>query len=373
MIVRHLGRVEYADGLALMQSLARRREEGEGEDVLLLLEHPPVLTLGRSAHREHVLLSEAELGARGVELYETDRGGDVTYHGPGQLVGYPVFDLKPDRKDVRRYVGGLEEAVIRTLADFGIQAGRIPKWTGVWVGGEDDPNAVKVCAIGVHIRKWITTHGFALNVRPDLRHFGMIVPCGIRERGVSSISELLGRPVELSEVAPVVAAKMGEVFDAEVVEAGFDLETVCVVVARKTPAGPQVLVLDRTPERGGFPQVVTGRIGAGEAPPEAARRELFEETGIAADVRPLDYVHAFGMGSEPLFVREHAFVAEVPPEAEVRIDPSEHRSFRWLSPEEAVAEMPFAGLRRAVRLALKQLGRSPEPRPRAFDSLGAGR
>ena len=373
MIVRHLGRVEYADGLALMQALARRREEGEGEDVLLLLEHPPVLTLGRAARREHVLLSEEELAARGVEIFETDRGGDVTYHGPGQLVGYPIFDLKPDRKDVRRYVGGLEEAVIRTLAEFGIEAGRIPKWTGVWVGSEDDPSAVKVCAIGVHIRKWITTHGFALNVRPDLRHFGMIVPCGIRERGVSSISELLGRPVDLGEVAPVVAAKMGEVFEAEVAEAGFDLETVCVAVVRALPEGPQVLVLDRTAERGGFPQIVTGRIGPGETPVEAARRELLEETGIPADVRPLDYVHAFGMGEEPLFAREHAFVAEVPPDAEVRIDPSEHRAFRWMSAAEAAAAMPFAGLRRAVRLAVQALGQPPGSRARAFDSLGAGR
>src|SRR5690606_20393734 len=122
MIVRKLGLVEYEDGLALMQTLARRREAGEGEDVLLLLEHPPVLTLGRAAKRDHILLPPEELERRGVRVFETDRGGDVTYHGPGQLVGYPVFDLKPDRKDVRRYVGGIEEAVIRTLADYGITA-----------------------------------------------------------------------------------------------------------------------------------------------------------------------------------------------------------------------------------------------------------
>lgn len=362
MIVRRLGRVEYEDGLALMQALARKRERGEGEDVLLLLEHPPVLTLGRAAKRENVLLGEKELAARGVELYETDRGGDVTYHGPGQLVGYPVFDLKPDRKDVRKYVSGLEEAVIRTLAEYGIEAGRVRKWTGVWVGAEDDPRAVKVCAIGVHIRKWITTHGFALNVRPDLTHFGMIVPCGIQERGVSSMSQLLGRPVDLEEVAGRVAAKMGEVFEAEVVEQGFDLETVSVAVLREAPEGPQVLVLDRIPERGGFPQIVTGRIGPGEAPLDAAHRELLEETGLRADVRPLDYVHAFGMGEEPLVVREHAFFATVPAEASVRIDPSEHRAARWLPLEEAVAEMPFAGLRRALRLAARAAGQ-PLARP----------
>ncbi|HLV61380.1 MAG TPA: lipoyl(octanoyl) transferase LipB [Fredinandcohnia sp.] len=355
MIVRKLGLVEYEDGLALMQTLARRREAGEGEDVLLLLEHPPVLTLGRAAKRDHILLPPEELERRGVRVFETDRGGDVTYHGPGQLVGYPVFDLKPDRKDVRRYVGGIEEAVIRTLADYGITAGRIPKWTGVWVGEEDDPTAVKVCAIGVHIRKWITTHGFAFNVRPDLTHFGMIVPCGIRERGVTSLSELLGRPVGLDEVAERVAARMAEVFESEPVEAGFDRETVSVAVLRPAPAGVEALVLERTPERGGFPQIVTGAIQAGETPLAAARRELFEETGLEAEVRPLDYVHAFGMGDAPLFVREHAHAAWVPAGAGVRIQPEEHVSARWLPLEEAIAAMPFRGLAQALRRAFDTL------------------
>lgn len=351
MIVRRLGLVEYEDGLSLMQTLARRREEGEGEDVLLLLEHPPVLTMGRAAKRENILLPPEELEARGVQLFETDRGGDVTYHGPGQLVGYPVFDLKPDRKDVRKYVSGLEEAIIRTLADFGIAAGRVPKWTGVWVGGEDNPNAVKVCAMGVHIRKWITTHGFALNVRPDLTHFGMIIPCGIQERGVSSISELLGRRVELDEVAPRVISRMAEVFEAEAVETGMDRETVSVAVLRPSPEGLQALVLERTPERGGFPQIVTGGILPGELPLEAARRELFEETGLRAEVRSLDYVHAFGMGEAPLFVREHAHAAFVPADAAVRTDPAEHLGARWIPLEEAVAAMPFRGLAKALRLA----------------------
>lgn len=351
LVVRRLGLVEYEDGLRLMQTLARKREQGEGEDVLLLLEHPPVLTLGRSANRENILLGPEELAARGVDVFETDRGGDVTYHGPGQLVGYPIFDLKPDRKDVRRYVSGLEEAIIRTLADYGIEAGRIPKWTGVWVGDEDNPNAVKVCAIGVHIRKWITTHGFALNVRPDLRHFGMIVPCGIQERGVSSISELLGRPVELDEVAEKVAAKFGEVFEAELEVRGMDMETISVAVLRPSLEGPMALVLDRRPDQGGFPQIVTGKIKPGERPIEAARRELLEETGLVADVRSLDYVHAFGMREAPFFVREHAFAAFVPEDARVELNPDEHVGARWLPLEEAIAEIPFRGLVRALRLA----------------------
>lgn len=364
LIVRRLGLVEYEDGLQLMQTLARKRERGEGEDVLLLLEHPPVLTLGRAAKSENILLPPEELEARGVHLFETDRGGDVTYHGPGQLVGYPVFDLKPDRKDVRRYVNGLEESIIRSLADFGITAGRIPKWTGVWVGEEEDPNAVKVCAMGVHIRKWITTHGFALNVRPDLRHFGMIVPCGIQDRGVSSISEILGRPVALDEAAEKVAKRMGEVFEAELVWEGVDLETVSVAVLRETPEGIQALVLERIPEKGGFPQLVTGKIEAGETPLEAAQRELYEETGLRGEVRALDYVHAFGMGEAPRYVREHAFAVAVPADATFRLDPAEHHDARWLPLNEAIARMPFRGFVKSLELASKS---------GLFDSSQAGR
>lgn len=351
LVVRHLGRVEYEDGLALMQGVAKAREEGRMEDTLLLLEHPPVLTMGRAAKKENVLLAPDELGARGVDVFETDRGGDVTYHGPGQLVGYPIFDLKPDRKDVRKYVQGLEEAIIRTLATFGIEAGRAPKWTGVWVGNPDEPGAVKVCAIGVHIRKWVTTHGFALNVRPDLSHFSMIVPCGIQERGVTSMAGLLGKPVELSDVAPLVAQKMGEVFGWEIEERGFDLETVSVAVLREGAQGLEALVLERIPEKGDFSSLVTGRIEAGERPIEAARRELWEETGLGQDVTPLDYVHAFGMGDGPQFVREHAFTTRAPADAAIRIDPTEHRAHRWLPIERAIEEVPFRGLKRALELA----------------------
>jgi len=312
IVVRRLGRVEYADGLALMESLAEARGAGRIHDMLLLLEHPPVLTKGRAAKSENVLLSEEELAARGVELFETNRGGDVTYHGPGQIVGYPIFDLKPDRQDVRRYVRDVEESIIRTLAEYGIEAGRAPKWTGVWVGAEDDPAAVKVCAIGVHIKRWVTTHGFALNVMPDLSHFGMIVPCGISERGVASMSSLLGKLVDPTTVEEVVARKFGEVFGWPVEERGVDLRTISVAVLRPGPDGPEALVLRRTADRGGFRQIVTGRIEAGETPSEAAARELREETGLDLPVVDLSYVHAFGMGDEPRFVREHAFAAHAP-------------------------------------------------------------
>lgn len=352
LVVRHLGRVEYEDGLALMERLAAARDKGLAPDTLLLLEHPPVITLGRAAKPSNILLSPEELAARGVTVHEINRGGDVTYHGPGQLVGYPIFDLKPERQDVRRFVRDVEEAIIRTVARWGIEAGRIPKWTGVWVGDETDPNARKICAIGIHIKRWVTTHGFALNVMPDLSHFGMIVPCGIAERGVGSIAQLTGRLVDPDEVARVVAEEFGEVFGWPVEERGFDLETVAVAVVRPGERGPEVLLLRRTAERGGFEQLVTGRIEADETPLEAAARELREETGLDVPLVDLRYVHAFGMGDEPLFVREHAFAVAVPPGTGIRIDPAEHDEAAWVPASEALRRLPFAGLRRAAEKAV---------------------
>jgi lipoyl(octanoyl) transferase len=209
--VRHLGLISYAEGLALQQQLVEERKAGRIPDQLLLLEHSPVITLGvRARHdRSHVLASPEALEARGVELFETGRGGDVTYHGPGQLVGYPILDLRPDRCDVHRYVRDIEEALIRTAAAFGVEAGRSPGLTGVWVGNE------KLAAIGVRIARWITSHGFAFNVTTALDHFDLIVPCGISDKGVTSLQKLLGRPVRVAEVADVAASAFAAVFARE--------------------------------------------------------------------------------------------------------------------------------------------------------------
>jgi lipoyl(octanoyl) transferase len=209
--VRRLGVVPYADALAMQRVLVKDRvglPPGAADDLLLLLEHPHVLTVGVKGDggRGHILAGVDALAARAIEVHETGRGGDVTYHGPGQLVGYPIVNLKPDRCDVRRYVRDLEEVLIRTAADFGIDAGRIDGLTGVWVGRD------KLAAIGVRIAQWVTSHGFALNVSTDLSYFDLIVPCGIPDRGVTSLERLLGRRVEREALDAQVARHFCDVF-----------------------------------------------------------------------------------------------------------------------------------------------------------------
>ncbi len=206
--VDSLGLIGYGDALHLQEELVRKRRNGDVPDTLLLLQHPHVITLGSGASEENVLLPEDQRIARGIELFQTGRGGDVTYHGPGQLVGYPILDLKPDRCDLHRYLRDLEQVLIDTLADFGIIAGREDRMTGVWSDGR------KLAAIGVRVSSgWITSHGFALNVTTDLGYFETIVPCGIRDHGVGSISAALGRPVAMEEVEDRVVAHFRRHFD----------------------------------------------------------------------------------------------------------------------------------------------------------------
>src|ERR1700704_5921657 len=206
--VRRLGLIPYADALALQRELVEARQAGRIGDLLLLVEHPHVLTLGvrGDGGRSHILAPADRLAALDVAVYETGRGGDLAYHGPCQIVGYPIIDLKPDRCDVHRYVRDLEEVLIRVAADYGIEAGRLTGLTGVWVGGE------KLAAIGVRIARWVTSHGFALNVSTDLDFFKLIVPCGIGDRGVTSLAALLGRSVELRSVEDQVVDHFAEVF-----------------------------------------------------------------------------------------------------------------------------------------------------------------
>jgi lipoyl(octanoyl) transferase len=213
--IRRLGLVRYADALEMQRSLVEERRAGRLPDLLLLLQHPPVITVGVKGDggRANIVVPPSQLATLGIEVCETGRGGDVTYHGPGQVVGYPIIDLRPDRCDVHRYVRDLEDVMIRTCADFGVPAGRIAGLTGTWVG--DD----KIGAIGVRISRWITSHGFAFNVATNLDHFGLIVPCGIHGRGVTSLSRATGRSIPIPEAEESLARRFCEVFERQATSA----------------------------------------------------------------------------------------------------------------------------------------------------------
>jgi lipoyl(octanoyl) transferase len=202
--------VDYAAALELQRERVAQRKAGAIPDTLLLLEHPHVYTLGRNARQENMLVSAEFLASRGAQFFHTDRGGDVTYHGPGQLVGYPILDLTQHRRDISWYMRSLEDVFIRTAADYGIEAGRTEGAAGVWVGNE------KLTAMGVHLSRWVTSHGFAMNVNTDLRYFEWIVPCGLHGKGVTSLAKLLGHAVEMEEVAERVVEHFGAVFELEV-------------------------------------------------------------------------------------------------------------------------------------------------------------
>lgn len=214
--VRYLPRLSYEDGLALQADLVARRKAGTVSDTLLLLEHDAVVTVGRGARPEHVLHDAGTLADLGVALHDSDRGGDVTYHGPGQVVGYPIVDLRPDRMDVRRYVRDLEATMVATLADYGLAATRFEGEPGVWL---EDPWR-KIGAIGARFSRWVTSHGFALNVNTQMRHFDLIVPCGIADKGVTSLELELGRRVALAEVMERLAGHFERIFEATCDPAG---------------------------------------------------------------------------------------------------------------------------------------------------------
>lgn len=210
---RFAGRLPYADALALQKETVRRRILREIPDTLLLVEHPPVITLGKMAKREHLLGSR-----EGVEVVETPRGGDVTYHGPGQIVGYPILDLTALHQDLKKYLGMLEEVMIRAAGRYGVRAGRLEGMTGAWVGDR------KIGAIGVRVERWVTSHGFALNANNDLGGFDLIIPCGLRGKGVTSIAREIGREVDLDELRRVTAEIFGEVVGRRMIHEGEPLD-----------------------------------------------------------------------------------------------------------------------------------------------------
>lgn len=225
--VRRLGLVSYTDGLERQRALVDDRKAGRIPDTLLLLQHPHVLTIGvKKDGRQHILAAPDELASRGVEVFETGRGGDVTYHGPGQLVGYPIIDLNPDRRDVHHYVRDLEAVMIGVCADYGVSADRVKGMSGAWVRSTRDARSgqvrdAKIGAIGVRISRWVTSHGFAFNVTTDLAFFDLIVPCGIADKAVTSLSAQLGRPVPMAEVEDAFVRHFAAVFGNRSGQPGF--------------------------------------------------------------------------------------------------------------------------------------------------------
>jgi lipoyl(octanoyl) transferase len=360
--IRRLGRVLYAAGLRMQQALAAHVQTAGEPDQVLILEHNPVFTLGRNATRADIHVADAFLRERGVEVHATDRGGQVTYHGPGQIVVYPICNLKDGREDVGRLVRGLEEAMIRTAADFGVVADRLEGYPGVWVETPRGPE--KLGALGLHLHRWITTHGIAFNVDPDLAHFRWITPCGITDKGVCSLKSLLG------DAAPSWDQAADRLEHHLTVHLGLDprpvkppSQSVSALTWRQGADGPELLVMLRRPHMGLWWSSVTGMLEPGETPEAAAHRELLEETGLRGALASLDFRHAFWMDpailglppGEPRFNTEHCFHMEVPASAQVDLALDEHSEYRWCGFAEAHELMRWEGSKAALALLGRRL------------------
>jgi len=355
--LRRFKRVFYPAGLRMQKALAGYVGEDGRPDQLVMLEHDPVFTLGRNATPADIHMSDDFLAAQGVSVHRTDRGGEVTYHGPGQIVAYPICNLRGGREDVGRLVRGLEEAMIRTAADFGVTADRLKGAPGIWVETPRGPE--KLGAIGLHLSRWITTHGIAFNVRPNLDHFRWITPCGFTDKGVCSLGSLLG------EDAPTWEAAADRLQAHLVACLAMDLQpvrepsrSVSALTWRRSPSGPEVLMMLRVPAHGHWWQSVTGMMEAGETPEQTAHRELMEETGLTGTLRPLGLSHSFWVDpsivrfpdAEPRFNTEICFSVEVAPDAQVRLEPSEHTEFLWCDFDEAHERMKWEGSKAALQL-----------------------
>jgi len=344
--LRNLHLVTYENGLHLQQRLVELRQADAIPDQLLLLEHPPVITLGRGGDAANLLADEDSLRKLGVRFYETTRGGDITYHGPGQIVGYPILHLGENNRDVRKYVTNIEEVLIRTVAEYGITATRAEGKRGIWVGND------KIAAIGVRIARWVTSHGFALNVNTNLDHFQLITPCGIRGAGVTSIAKEIGRELPIEETRQFIVKHFSNVFDREVVPVSESIRLVKVMVHDDH----RVLLLHRKPERGNFWQPITGSIEDGETPIETARREIVEETGQRGEPDPLDLHQSFMIESQylaarhsgPIIASEIGFVAQLPSTAAIQMDAEEHDAFGWFSFSEAYEKIRWSDDREAL-------------------------
>ena len=355
--LRRFGRVFYPAGLRLQKALADYVGEEGRPDQLVVLEHDPVFTLGRNATPADIHMSDDFLAAQGLSVHRTDRGGEVTYHGPGQVVVYPICNLRGGREDVGRLVRGLEEAMIRTAAGFGVEADRLPGAPGIWVETARGPE--KLGAIGLHLSRWISTHGIAFNVRPNLDHFKWITPCGFTDKGVCSLASLLGGGAPTwEEAADRLQAHLVEQLALDLQPSPAPSRSVSALTWRRGPVGPEILMMLRRPEHGLWWQSVTGMMEPGETPEQTAHRELMEETGLVGTLRPLGLSHSFWVDpsivhfpdAEPRFNTEICFSMEAAPEAVVRLEPTEHSEFLWCGLDEAFDRMKWEGSKAALKL-----------------------
>ena len=361
--LRRFGRVFYPAGLRLQKALADYVNQEGRPDQLVILEHDPVFTLGRNATPADIHMSDDFLAAQGVSVHRTDRGGEVTYHGPGQIVVYPICNLRGGREDVGRLVRGLEEAMLRAAADFGVSAQRLKGAPGVWV--ETPRGLEKLGAIGLHLSRWISTHGIAFNVRPNLDHFRWITPCGFTDKGVCSLASLLGEGAPTwDEAADRLQAHLVEHLALDIQPSRAPSRSVSALTWRRGPKGPEILMMLRLPEHGHWWQSVTGMMEPGETPERTAHRELMEETGLKGTLRPLGLSHSFWVDpsivrfpdAEPRFNTEICFSMEAASDAVVRLEPAEHSEFLWCGLDEAHGRMKWEGSKAALQLLRKELG-----------------
>lgn len=352
--LRNLDLVTYENGMRLQQKLVEMRQAETIPDQLLLLEHPPVITLGRGGDARNLLAPPESLAAERVRFFETTRGGDITYHGPGQLVGYPIVHLGEGKRDVRKYVTKIEEVLIRAVAAYGIKAERAEGKRGIWVGND------KIAAIGVRIARWVTSHGFALNVTTNLDHFRLITPCGLHGTGVTSIARLLGHDVPIDDVRAVVSSKFADVFERELVARDASIRLVKVMVHD----GERVLLLHRRPERGNFWQPITGAIEDGETPLAAAYREVLEETGSAGEPEAMGFTQSFMIDSQhlasrfpiPIIASEVGFKAALDSQQPIRMDGDEHDEYGWFTFPDAYERIRWSDDREALERLERGIG-----------------
>ena len=336
---------------------------GDRPDQILILEHNPVFTMGRSASGADIHLTEEFLSRNGLEVHRINRGGQVTYHGPGQIVVYPVCSLRGGgRQSVSRFVNALEQAMIETARDFGVCAERIDGYPGIWVKTKRGPE--KLGAVGIHLKKWISTHGIAFNLAPDMSHFQQITPCGISELGVCSLGTILGEECPTwYEASESLADHLTETLAIEAMPVENLSQSISATVWRYGTNGPEILMMLRCPSEGKWWSSVTGMVEAGEVPEAAAHRETMEETGLRGKLVPLDFKHTFwidpalahnhleksGELAEPCFNAETCFQMEVPAGSQVVLNSAEHSEYRWCTPDEALSLIQWDGSRTALK------------------------